>query len=127
MCQIYNIPDIRTFSVVEFTYVEKRAQVRGEDMKKITKETIEYLSDLAKLSLTEEEKARVESDMNQLLEYVEMLQEIDTRDVKPLLQVLEYENVFREDEITNLSGDKQTLKNAPSTKEGLFVVPRTIE
>ncbi len=59
-------------------------------------------------------------------EYIDLLKEVDTKGVEPLTHVLERENVFREDEVTNIDQREKMLANAPQSKEGMFVVPKTI-
>lgn len=94
---------------------------------RITDETIEYVSILAKLELSEEEKAKAKSDMNKMVGFFEQLNELDTSQVEPLSHAFAIQNVFREDEITNVDEREQILKNAPEQKDNMFVVPKTIE
>ena len=93
----------------------------------ITEETIDYVSILAKLELTGEEKEQARIDMGKMLDYIDRLGELDTADVEPMSHVFPVENVFREDVVTNGDGSRQTLQNAPEEKEDMFVVPRTFE
>lgn len=93
----------------------------------ISNETIDYVSILAKLELTEEEREGARQDMNRMLDYIDMLNELDTAGVEPMSHVFPLQNVFREDEVTNGDGSEETLKNAPEEKENMFVVPRTVE
>ncbi|MCM1056572.1 MAG: Asp-tRNA(Asn)/Glu-tRNA(Gln) amidotransferase subunit GatC [Firmicutes bacterium] len=93
----------------------------------ITDETIEYVSTLAKLDLTEEERKAAMGDMNRMLDYIDRLNELDTTGVEPMSHVFPLQNVFREDEVVNGDGSEETLENAPEEKENMFVVPRTID
>lgn len=93
----------------------------------ITEETIDYVSILAKLELTSEEKEQARIDMGKMLDYIDRLGELDTTDVEPMSHVFPVENVFREDVVTNGDGSRQTLQNAPEEKEDMFVVPRTFD
>lgn len=93
----------------------------------ISNETIEYVSILAKLDLTGEEREGARRDMNRMLDYIDKLNELDTAGVEPMSHVFPLQNVFREDEVTNGDGSEETLKNAPEEKENMFVVPRTVE
>lgn len=86
----------------------------------------EYVAILAKLELTSEEREQAAEDMAGMLCYVEQLGELDTEGVEPLVQLFSVENVFREDEITNGDGSKDTLRNAPAIRDGGFKVPGTI-
>ena len=92
---------------------------------KITDETIEYVSILAKLELSEEEREQAKTDMSRMLEYIDKLGELNTEDVEPMSHVFSVENVFREDVITNSDTREQLLLNAPEQKDGMFMVPKT--
>jgi aspartyl-tRNA(Asn)/glutamyl-tRNA(Gln) amidotransferase subunit C len=93
----------------------------------ITDETIEYVSILAKLELSDEEKEAAKKDMGRMLDYIDKLGELDTADVEPMSHVFPVRNVFREDEVTNADESEKTLKNAPEEKDNMFVVPKTFE
>ena len=89
---------------------------------KITLETIEDVSILAKLKLDPARK-----DMQKMLDYVEKLNELDTDGVEPLTHLFSYGNVFREDIVTNGDASEEMLANAPKAKDGQYQVPKTIE
>lgn len=93
----------------------------------ITEETISYVSILAKLELSDEEKEQARKDMGKMLDYIDRLGELDTKNVEPMSHVFPVQNVFREDVVTNGDGSRQTLQNAPEEKEDMFVVPRTFD
>ena len=93
----------------------------------ITEEIIDYVSILAKLELSDEEKTQARKDKGEMLDYIDRLGELDTTDVEPMSHVFPVQNVFREDVVTNGDGSVQTLQNAPEEKEGMFVVPRTFD
>lgn len=93
----------------------------------ITEETIEYVSTLAKLDLTGEERQEAMRDMSRMLGYIDKLNELDTTGVEPVSHVFPLQNVFREDEVTNGDGSEETLMNAPEEKDNMFVVPKSIE
>ena len=91
----------------------------------ISEETIDYVSILAKLELSPEEKEQAGRDMGRLLEYIDKLAELDTGNMEPLSHVLPLENVFREDVVTNGDEISMILENAPEQRENMFSVPRT--
>ena len=93
---------------------------------KIDDATIEYVGILAKLELSDEEKEESKKDLERMLDYVDELNELDTSGVEPMSHVFPVKNVFREDVVTNGDGSVDTLKNAPESKGGGFVVPKTI-
>ena len=93
----------------------------------ISDETMEYVGILAKLELSEEQKEQAKKDMARMLDYIDMLNELDTSGVEPMSHVFPVNNVFREDEVANGDEREKILKNAPAKKEGSFMVPKTVE
>lgn len=93
----------------------------------ISDETIEYVGILAKLSLSEEEKEQAKKDMGNMLDYIDMLTNLDTEGVEPLAHIFPVYNVFREDTVTNGDERERMLANAPEAKDGAFKVPKTVE
>ena len=93
---------------------------------KISDETIEYVSILAQLELTEQEKQDAKADMEKMLNYIDTLNELNTEGIEPMSHVFPVNNVFREDIPTDIDGSKDALFNAPSVKNGGFEVPKTI-
>lgn len=96
-------------------------------MDRVTDETIAYVGILAKLELSPEETQQAKKDMNTMLEYMELLQDLDTEGVEPMSHVFPIQNVFREDVVENGDDREQILSNAPAQKEGSYQVPRTVE
>ena len=93
----------------------------------ISDETIEYVGILAKLELSEEEKEQAKKDMANMLDYIDTLNELDTEGVEPMSHVFPINNVFREDVVTNGDDREEILSNAPESKDGAFVVPKTFD
>lgn len=94
---------------------------------RITDETMEYVEILAKLELTEEERAQAKADMSRMLDYIDQLNELDTSGVEPMSHVFPVHNVFREDVVTNGDERDAMLAGAPEAKDGAFVVPKTFD
>ncbi len=103
----------------------ERGQVCGGN--RITDETIEYVGILAKLELSPEEKERAKKDMGEMLDYIDKLNELDTKEVEPMSHVFPVNNVFREDVVTNGDDCENMLKNAPEVKERSYRVPKTVD
>ena len=93
---------------------------------RITDKTMEEIEILAKLSLTDEEKEKSRNEMQKMLDYVELLNSLDTDNVEPLTHLFPIENVFREDVEEESTPREEILKNAPEEKDGQFLVPRAI-
>lgn len=93
---------------------------------KVTRELVIHIAELAHLKLKEDEIEKFQKELNQILEYVENLNEIDTSNVEPLSHPLPAINVFREDNVQDSIPREEALKNAPDSTEEFFKVPRVI-
>ena len=92
----------------------------------ISDETMEYVGILAKLELSPQEAEAAKKDMEEMLDYIDQLNELETTGIEPMSHVFPVQNVFREDVVTNGDGSEETLANAPVKKDGGFKVPKTI-
>lgn len=104
-------------------------KVFGEDgllHNQVSDEVMEYVGILAKLELSPEEMISAKKDMEEMLDYIDQLDELDTTGIEPMSHVFAVNNAFREDVIINDDGTAATLKNAPVEKYGGFKVPKTI-
>jgi aspartyl-tRNA(Asn)/glutamyl-tRNA(Gln) amidotransferase subunit C len=88
---------------------------------------IKYLEELSRLQLTPDEEERSKTELNKILKYIDMLDELDTENVEPMSHPFAYTNNFREDEVISSSDRETILKNAPQQKDGCFKVPTTVE
>ena len=96
-------------------------------MAKITLEDVDYVADLAHLTLDAETREAMARDLTGILEYMDQLEKLDTSGVEPMMHVLDVTNVFREDvEGESLSPD-EVFKNAPKTDGEYFLVPRILD
>lgn len=94
---------------------------------KITKEEIEHIAVLARLSLPEEEKELFGSQLSSILDYMEKLNELDTKEIEPTSHVLSLSNVMRDDTPAPSISREEALMNAPAHTEKFFRVPKIIE
>ena len=94
---------------------------------KITKEQVEHVAKLARLAITEEEKATFSEQLSSILTYVEQLNRLDTSKVEPTSHVISMQNVFREDRVKDCLPREEVLAGAPDASEEFFRVPRIIE
>jgi aspartyl-tRNA(Asn)/glutamyl-tRNA(Gln) amidotransferase subunit C len=92
----------------------------------ITKKDVEYIAELAKLKFKDEELEKFTEQLNEILAYVEKLNELDTTNVEPLSRPVEGSNVFREDVVKPSIDREEALKNAPDRSELFFKVPKVI-
>jgi aspartyl-tRNA(Asn)/glutamyl-tRNA(Gln) amidotransferase subunit C len=89
--------------------------------------SIEHLSRLARLALTEEERNRYGSQLDNILCYVEKLNELDTAGIEPTSHVISISNVIREDIVRPSLDRDDALKNAPDKTDAFYRVPKIIE
>jgi len=97
---------------------------------KITEKEVRYVAGLANLTLTNVEAARLQADLDGILEHMDRLNEVDTTGVEPMSQVL-----FEAGETATLRadmpvpplGNEAALANAPQPGAGYFKVPKVIE
>ena len=92
----------------------------------VTKKDVEKIAELANLKFSDEEIENFTPQMNEILSYMDKLNEIDTENVKPLSHPVEQTNVFRDDEMKTSISTEEALKNAPSKDEQHFKVPKVI-
>ena len=92
----------------------------------ITIKDVEHIVKLAKLEFTDAEKEKFTHQMNQILEYMDQLNSLDTSNVEPLSHVIELSNVFRADEVKPGVSTEDALKNAPEKNDQFFKVPKVI-
>jgi aspartyl-tRNA(Asn)/glutamyl-tRNA(Gln) amidotransferase subunit C len=93
----------------------------------ITREEIEHIALLARLSLSEEEKDLFGPQLSSILEYMEKLNELDTKDIEPTSHVLSLSNVMRDDVPAPSLPREEALMNAPSYTDKFYRVPKIIE
>ena len=92
----------------------------------VTKKDVEHIAKLARLKIREDEIGHYTNQLNQILEYVEKLNELDTENVEPLSHPIENINVFREDNRRQSVTTYEALKNAPDRDDQHFKVPKVI-
>ncbi len=92
----------------------------------VSREQVKNIARLAKLQFNPQEEEQFTEQFNQILAYVEKLDELDTESVEPTTHVLDLNNVLREDHVTQWLTQDNALANAPVKKSGFFSVPKVI-
>ena len=87
---------------------------------------VEHIAELARLKFNEDELKSFTNQLNEILTYVEKLNELDTENVEPLSHPVEGSNVFREGAVKQSVSTEEALKNAPEKDEKFFKVPKVI-
>ena len=93
----------------------------------LTPEEVRHIATLARVGLTDDEVSRFQSQLSQILEYFQRLQEVDTEDVPPTAHTLAMHNVMRDDEPQPSLDKEDVLANAPQRENDLFRVRAILE
>ena len=94
---------------------------------KLTRADVLKVARLARLKLTDAEIDDCTEKLGSILEYVALLNEIDTEDVEPMVHAVELSNVFRTDEVVPSLPREAALSNAPKTDGQFFLVPQILD
>jgi aspartyl-tRNA(Asn)/glutamyl-tRNA(Gln) amidotransferase subunit C len=89
-------------------------------------EDVKHIAELARLKFSEDELQNYTHQLNEILGYMEKLNELDTSNVEPLSYPVEMTNVFREDIAVPSVSAEEALKNAPDKDDKFFKVPKVI-
>jgi len=93
----------------------------------ISKDTVKYVANLARLGLNDEELEKFSVQLNDILQYIEQLKEVDISKIQPTAHVLDIKNVKREDKPAPSLSIEETLSNSPQQEGSFFKVPKVIE
>ncbi|MFN3344570.1 MAG: Asp-tRNA(Asn)/Glu-tRNA(Gln) amidotransferase subunit GatC [Chloroherpetonaceae bacterium] len=92
----------------------------------VSKADVDYIATLARLSFNDAEKEAMMHDLNEILTYVEKLNELNTENIEPLANMGDRTNVLREDKLVPSISNQDALKNAPDFQDRFFKVPKVI-
>ncbi len=93
----------------------------------IDRDLVLYLEALARVRLSEEERAATQSDLQNIISYFDQLNALNTAGVEPLSHSFPVVNVMREDTVQPSMENELLLSNAPREKDGCFMVYRAVE
>ena len=93
---------------------------------KITKEEVLYVAHLARLDVDAESIEKFAGQIDEILGYIEKLNQVDTASTKPTSHAIFLTNAFREDEEREHLDRDKALANAPESEDGNFVVPKIV-
>ena len=94
---------------------------------KISEQEVKKIAELSRLSLTNEELKKRTKDMNNILDYIDTLNEIDTENVEELYNVQDMNNSLREDNYESSLDKKDVLANSPNSNSDYIEVPLTVK
>lgn len=120
---MYNKARKLVLSGVEIIYTE-----RSRSMAKINKDEVEKIAQLARLDLKEGDTKKYQTELSAILDYVEIINKVDVKNVEPTAQVTGLSDVFAEDKSRpSYLGRDEILKNAPDKKDGFIKVKKVLE
>jgi aspartyl-tRNA(Asn)/glutamyl-tRNA(Gln) amidotransferase subunit C len=93
---------------------------------KISKDEVIHVANLARLDLDEANIEKFVGQIGVILEYVDTLNQVDTKGVQPTSHAISLTNAFREDEERDVFDRESALANAPEQEDGHFIVPKVI-
>ena len=94
---------------------------------KISEQEVRKIAELSRLSLSSDELKKRTEDMNNILNYMDTLNEIDTDNVEELYNVNDMSNQLRDDTFEQSLEKKDVLKNSPSSNDDYIEVPLTVK
>jgi len=97
----------------------------------ISREQIEHIAKLARMELTDKEKEKFSTELSSILDYIDKLNQVETKIVESISQITGLENIVREDasrkEDTRSDIRDKFIKAAPAKKDNYFKVPKILE
>lgn len=93
----------------------------------INRQEVEYVAHLARLEIDDAQKDKFTSQLNDILGYIDKLNELNTEGVEPMSHAMAVTNAFREDKVMDSLGTEKSLTNAPDARGEFFRVPKVIE
>jgi aspartyl-tRNA(Asn)/glutamyl-tRNA(Gln) amidotransferase subunit C len=94
---------------------------------KLSTKEVEYVAHLARLEITDKETEKFTAQLNDILGYIDKLNELNTIGVEPMSHAIAVTNAFREDKVLESLGTQKALANAPDACGEFFRVPKVID
>ena len=88
---------------------------------RLTTEQVKKVAKLANLPITPEEEELYADQLSAILDYIDLLNTVDTKSVQPTFNVIPQKNVMREDVAKESLTQEEALQNGKNTKDGYFV------
>ena len=93
----------------------------------IDKKLVKKIATLSRIKIEENEVERFSNELSKIINWVEKLNEVDTKNITPITNPSDIKIPFRKDKINDGKIKDKILKNAPEKKAGYFVVPKVVE
>jgi aspartyl-tRNA(Asn)/glutamyl-tRNA(Gln) amidotransferase subunit C len=91
------------------------------------KSIVEYVANLARIEISQEEKETLNKQIADILNYIDKLKELDIEGIEPMRGLHTDRNVFRDDQVEDFPFKGDILNNAPSSEGKYFKIPKVIE
>jgi aspartyl-tRNA(Asn)/glutamyl-tRNA(Gln) amidotransferase subunit C len=89
--------------------------------------TVRRIARLARIRISDNEVPKLEGELNRILEWIELLGEVDTENVEPMTSVVSMQMRKREDAVTDGGYPERVTANAPQSDDNFFMVPKVVE
>ena len=116
---------VLTLKITNKNILNIKINLRREVMA-LSKEEVLHVAKLARLEFSPEEIEKYQQELNDILNYIDMLNEVDAAEIKPLAQVNDDTNNLREDEVRKSLTVQEALLNAPEAEDGAVIVPKVV-
>lgn len=93
----------------------------------ITKDMVEYVAELSRLKLTDEQCEATRKGLGEIISYMDVLNNINTDGIEPMSHAFAVKNVMRDDVVKPSADRAELLKNAPKADSEAVIVPRAVE
>ena len=93
----------------------------------IDKAKVKEIAKLARMKVADKDESELATELNQILDWIEQLDEVDIKDVLPVTSVTSEILSQRDDKVTNLDQKDKVLVNSPSDNLDFYVVPKVVE
>lgn len=92
----------------------------------LTKEDVLKIAKLSRIECNSEEIDEMQKELNDIFKHIDELNEVNTENIKPLIQINSEVLELREDEIKPSLSQEEAMRNSPETLEGLLIVPKVV-
>lgn len=93
----------------------------------VDRRMVRRIARLARIRVSEEDLPRLEGELNSILKWIEMLNEVDTTNVDPMTSVVRMSMKMRDDIVTEGQDPAAVTANAPRIEDDFYVVPKVVE
>jgi aspartyl-tRNA(Asn)/glutamyl-tRNA(Gln) amidotransferase subunit C len=93
----------------------------------VDRKMVRRIARLARIRVSDEDVPRLEGELNSILKWIEMLNEVDTTGVEPMTSVVKMSMKMRDDIVTEGRDPSAVTANAPRIDDNFYVVPKVVE